>query len=58
VFDPEFTNDDVVNGTTDVLPRVNFTVPTHYYILLPTFTPPSILGILRLLLLPLLIKLF
>ena len=29
VFNPEFSDDDIVNWTTDVLPRVNFTVSAH-----------------------------
>jgi len=27
VFDPEFTNDDIVNWTSNVLPCVHLTVP-------------------------------
>jgi len=29
VFDPEFSNDDVIDRTTDVLPRVYFAKPTN-----------------------------
>jgi len=29
VFDPEFSDDDVIDRTTNVLPRVNLAVPTQ-----------------------------